>query len=218
MKRLFSKIVLVVLKKLSAASSYRRDEDSNPPALFLLGSLTPAWFKRVKWNFKYRKGKAPYGRSPASFVKYIVSHYASTTRLLDVGCGSGTFLQDLREAGWTGHYTGLDISARAINDAKRDFDNKADWIVSDVESFKPDGYWEVICFIESIYYVPVAKLLPVLRCLAEHLTEEGSIVMRLGNLSRHIDHMRELGHCCGEFEIKTDAHSIVRITRSQLLY
>ena len=207
---------LAFLKGLSLTSSFRREGDPNPPVLFLLGTVTPAWVKRVIWNFKYHK-VSPYGSSPASFVMYIATHCDSSTRLLDVGCGSGTFLRELRAAGWTGQYTGLDISPRAIQDAKRLCGENAEWIAGDVETFRTDGQWDVICFIESVYYVPVGNLLTVLRRLATYLGEDGYIIMRVWNWAKHSDHIRELSQHCPGFEAERGSDSIVRITKSQLL-
>ena len=214
---MISRMSLAFLRRLSATSRFRRAEDPDPPAFFLLGGLSPAWLKRAIWNFKYRSAD-PNGRSPASAVRYITTHFGPTTRLLDVGCGPGTFLRELREAGWTGHYTGLDISPRAVSAARLLFDERADWIVGDIETFKTEEYWDVICFIESIYYLPIAKQTRVLRRVSEHLSDDGCVVIRVWNWARHSDHIRELSHCCTGFETGGSSDTIVRITKSQFVF
>ena len=208
---------LAFLGWLSATSRFRRAEDPDPPAFFLLGGLSPAWLKRAIWNFKYRSA-VPNGRSPASAVRYITTHFGPTTRLLDVGCGPGTFLRELREAGWTGRYTGLDISDRAVRTAKLLCDGSADWIVGNIEAFKTEECWDVICFIEAVYYIPTSKLAVVLRRLSEHLSDEGCVIIRVWNWARHRDHIRELYHCCTGFETGGASDTIVCITKSQFLF
>lgn len=165
---MIERISVALLKWVSATSRFRLDEDPNPPAFFLLGSLIPAWLKCAIWNFKHHRADLN-GKSPADALRYITQHCGPTTRLLDIGCGPGIFLRELRKSGYTGHYTGLDISRSAVNQARLLCDERADWVVGDIETFNTRESYDIICFIESIYYMPVAKLEPVLRHLSQCL-------------------------------------------------
>ena len=205
-----------LLKWFSATSRFRLDEDPNPPAFFLLGNLIPAWLKCAIWDFKYHRADLN-GRSPADALRFITMHCGPATRLLDIGCGAGVFLRELRKSGYNGHYTGFDISRRAINHARLLCDRQADWIVGDIETFNTRETYDIICFIESIYYIPVVKLEPVLRHLSECLTTDGRIVIRIWNQGKHRDHIRELSHWFKGFETEKDSDAIVHITRSQLM-
>ena len=186
----------------------------NSSAISLVGRFSPAWVRRAIWNFKYRDA-SPNGRPPAGAVAYIAAHFGSTSRLLDVGCGPGTFLRRLREAGWMGLYTGLDISDKAIREAMLLSDCRADWIVADIESFRSDEHWDAICFIESVYYIPIAKLAGVVRRVSERLSPDGCVIVRVWDWGRHRDHIRELSRCCSGFEAGRVSDTIVRITKSQ---
>src|SRR5207244_3988784 len=115
-------------RTMTILNRQQREHVRNTSAISLLSGLLPAWLKRAIWNFKYRDAFQD-ARTPASVVAYIATHFGRAPRLLDVGCGPGTFLRDLREAGWAGRYTGLDISDRAIGAARLLSDDRAEWIV-----------------------------------------------------------------------------------------
>jgi len=73
-------------------------------------------FKRLKFNLSYF-GKAPWdtGITPPELYDFIASHPAG--RALDIGCGTGTNVITLANAGWQA--TGFDFAPRAIQIAKR---------------------------------------------------------------------------------------------------
>ena len=109
--------------------------------------------------------------------------------------------------------SGLDISDRAIGAAKLLSDDRAKWIVGDIETFNTEECWDVICFIESIYYVPIPKLAGVLHRLSEQLSPGGCIIIRVWNSARHSHHIRELSRCCSGFEIDRISDTIFRVRK-----
>ncbi len=65
--------------------------------------------------------------------------------IIDIGGGDGFLLDNLLQLGYT-NITVLDISANAIDRAKKRLGDQADnvhWIVSDITSFIPDSQYEV---------------------------------------------------------------------------
>ena len=72
--------------------------------------------KRLQFNLSYF-GKAPWdtGITPPELYDFIASHPAG--RALDIGCGTGTNVITLVNAGWQA--TGFDFAAHAIQIAKR---------------------------------------------------------------------------------------------------
>ena len=72
--------------------------------------------RRLKFNFSYF-GKAPWdtGISPPELYDFIASHPAG--RALDIGCGTGTNVITLANAGW--QVAGFDFASLAIQMAKR---------------------------------------------------------------------------------------------------
>ncbi|GJQ34653.1 MAG: type 11 methyltransferase [Anaerolineaceae bacterium] len=74
-------------------------------------------FRRIKFDLAYLFGNAPWdgGISPPELYDFIAAHSAG--RALDIGCGTGTNIITLANAGW--QVTGFDFSPRAIKNAKR---------------------------------------------------------------------------------------------------
>ncbi|MBK8780355.1 MAG: class I SAM-dependent methyltransferase [Anaerolineales bacterium] len=72
--------------------------------------------KRLQFNLSYF-GKAPWdtGITPPELYDFIASHPAG--HALDIGCGTGTNVITLVNAGWQA--TGFDFASRAINMAKQ---------------------------------------------------------------------------------------------------
>jgi SAM-dependent methyltransferase len=73
--------------------------------------------RRLKFDLAYLLGNAPWdsGISPPELYDFIASHPPG--RALDIGCGTGTNIITLANAGW--QVTGFDFSPRAIQLAKR---------------------------------------------------------------------------------------------------
>lgn len=74
-------------------------------------------FRRLKFDTSYLFGNAPWdsGISPPELYDFIASHPPG--RAIDIGCGTGTNIVTLANAGW--QVTGFDFSPRAISLAKR---------------------------------------------------------------------------------------------------
>jgi len=74
-------------------------------------------FRRIKFETSYRFGSPPWdsGVSPPELYDFIASH--PPARAIDIGCGTGTNLITLTNAGW--QVTGFDFAPRAITIAKR---------------------------------------------------------------------------------------------------
>lgn len=73
--------------------------------------------RRIKFNISYLLGNAPWdsGISPPELYDFIAAHPAG--RALDIGCGTGTNLITLVNAGW--QVEGFDFAPRAVQLAKR---------------------------------------------------------------------------------------------------
>lgn len=72
---------------------------------------------RLRFNFSYITKKAPWdsGISPPELYDFLSTHPAG--RALDIGCGTGTNLITLANAGWQAQ--GFDFSSQAIKLAKQ---------------------------------------------------------------------------------------------------
>lgn len=72
--------------------------------------------RRLKFNLSYF-GKAPWdsGITPPELYEFIAHNKAG--RAIDIGCGTGTNIITLANAGW--QVTGFDFAARAVQIARR---------------------------------------------------------------------------------------------------
>ena len=73
--------------------------------------------RRIKFDISYLFGNVPWdsGISPPELYDFIASHPVG--RALDIGCGTGTNIITLANAGWQAE--GFDFAPRAIQIAKR---------------------------------------------------------------------------------------------------
>ena len=89
-------------------------------------------FRRLIFNFWYfRKPPWDSGISPPELLEFIQTHPPG--KAIDLGCGTGTNVITLAEAGW--QVTGVDFASRAINIAKQKLSTKniqADLHIGDV--------------------------------------------------------------------------------------
>jgi SAM-dependent methyltransferase len=139
----------------------------------------PLPVKRAVWDLKYRIFGYPRHTAAVDALEYLVTHLPNRASLLELGAGRGSLLHGLREKGWTGSYCGVDISSKAVADARSGGDQRASWVVSDIEGFTSPLKWDAIALIESIYYVKLDVLSPVLARLMGLLEDQGFILLRL---------------------------------------
>jgi SAM-dependent methyltransferase len=152
-----------------------------------LRSSAPSFVKKVVWDFKHRKSQNNPNASP--ILDFLASRIGAGESLLDFGCGTGNLLTGLRRKSWIGEYTGVDISPKAIAVAQELADRKSQWRICPAEHFSFDRNYDIICFVESIYYVRRERIQDLLlRCRA-HCRR---IYIRIWDLVRHDDFVTEI--------------------------
>jgi 2-polyprenyl-3-methyl-5-hydroxy-6-metoxy-1,4-benzoquinol methylase len=106
----------------------------------------------------------------------LLEKYASGGAILDLGCGIGylgEFIDDSRFS----VYVGVDISDKAIEDAKRKKESpNLRYVTGDIETYVPEGWFNVIAFKDSIYYVPFHQLTRVLDRSGGYLSDTGVLI------------------------------------------
>lgn len=169
-----------------------------------LRSVLPVAVKKVMWDLKY--GALGYSMSlaPADAVAELLRNLHDATSILELGCGTGSLLTALRNAGWEGHYCGVDISPRAIKSAQKRSDQKSSWVVSDIETFRSPFRWDAVVLIESIYYINMRELPGVLGRIMASLQEYGILLVRLHDTHRHHEYVAEVQRILPTVEKRSD--------------
>jgi len=127
------------------------------PFLTTLGAMLPGVSNKATWEREYAEGAWSRLGAGGDADRYaiILGHLlrrATTSSLLDVGCGSGHLLEFVSRADLT-DYVGLDISEEAIKLAEaRGFAN-ASFHASTAEAYTPDRKFDVIVFNEVVFYL-----------------------------------------------------------------
>jgi 2-polyprenyl-3-methyl-5-hydroxy-6-metoxy-1,4-benzoquinol methylase len=161
-----------------------------------LRANVPVFLKKLIWEIKYGFRNYAMPVAPGDVVSHL-SRLPNHARILELGCGGGSLLKALREAGWQGHYCGSDISEAAIRGASKiEKNGNSSWIVSDIESFASDLKWDVIALVEVIYYVKIDQVSAVLNRAVGMLNPGGYLLLRIHDFSKHhqyVDAIQGLG-------------------------
>ncbi|MGA8764172.1 MAG: class I SAM-dependent methyltransferase, partial [Candidatus Sulfotelmatobacter sp.] len=120
---------------------------------------------------KYGLLRYPQLVAPEDALQYLSAWLPANGSLLELGCGRGSLIRALRQNAWMGDYCGVDISKQAIGDARKFADHRISWVVSDLESFRSALQWDAVAMIESIYYIGLEELRPVLNRIMGTLRE-----------------------------------------------
>jgi 2-polyprenyl-6-hydroxyphenyl methylase/3-demethylubiquinone-9 3-methyltransferase len=144
--------------------------------------------KAFLWNTEFSRGRCDYLESTIGDLVYpYVEKYANHGSILDLGCGSGNTGNEL-DANAYADYTGVDISDVAIEKARvRTEENrrvdKNNYFQSNILSYLPTRQFDVILFRESIYYMPLRKIKPMLDRYSRYLKEGGVFIVRMARVS-----------------------------------
>jgi 2-polyprenyl-6-hydroxyphenyl methylase/3-demethylubiquinone-9 3-methyltransferase len=143
----------------------------------------PRSIKARLWNREFLRGcwDEIYS-TPGDFRYAYIEKYAHRGSILDLGCGSGNTGLELQPGSYA-CYVGVDISDAAIRIA-RERSKLADrmnnrYAQGDITEFVPVQLFDVILFRESIYYIPISKILETLRRYSHFLVPNGVIIVTL---------------------------------------
>ena len=149
---------------------------TDPTALPLSARLARRvrrWFgidRERRWNTQYADGVWDRLHDLDELAHHsVLAGYAAFFKpdaaLLDVGCGDGVFLTQLRDR--YGSYVGLDF-AEPIRRAQERANERTHFAVADINEFTTDDRFDAIVFNETLYYLhdPLAGLRRYRRFLA----------------------------------------------------
>jgi len=73
--------------------------------------------------------------------------------VLEVGCGTGSFFEVLRDSGWIGKYKGTDYTERFVDTCKKNFPG-INWEVQDARKLKEkDNSWDAIVLVHTLDHI-----------------------------------------------------------------
>jgi SAM-dependent methyltransferase len=139
--------------------------------------------KRRLWNHEYRRGRWNCLDSMADDCVYThIEKHAKNGSILDLGCGPGAVGTELSGAAYHS-YTGVDICDVAIEKARsRAAENrrteKNAYFQSDILSYVPKQYYDVIFFGDSIYYFSWQRIIEILNYYSKYLKQDGVFIVR----------------------------------------
>lgn len=132
------------------------------------------------WDIQYRLGIWDFldaGDASGRELAGIIAEYLPQASILDLGCGTsvnlplapGTYLR----------YHGIDISAKAIRQARMIGRPHATYETADILTYAPQETYNAILLREVIYYLPVAKVSGFLDRLSGFLAPGGVIAIQV---------------------------------------
>lgn len=150
---------------------------------FLL-SYGPQMIKRRVWDKEFSEGKWNFIDDTRGDCVYAhLEKYAQKGSILDLGCGPGNTANELPADAYSS-YTGVDISEEALAKAvtRTEANGRAGknrFVRTDFLEFQPSERFDVVLFRESMYHIPIGKILPILNKYSHHLTDKGVFIVRM---------------------------------------
>lgn len=120
--------------------------------------------------------------APCMIAAGYVNHLFRAPRVLDMGCGHGR-LGKLLSRFPLQSYVGVDLSTEAIAQARAAGIENASFIVGDFEVALPAQRFDVVVFLDSLYYA--RDPLAVLRRYSEALDPEGLFIVSMYRYSNN---------------------------------
>jgi predicted TPR repeat methyltransferase len=154
-----------------------------------LRASLPIGMKKYVWELKYGLLRYPQFIAPEDVVQFLSTRLPTISSVLDLGCGRGSLLRALRASEWSGNYCGVDISKRAVEEARGIPDQRSSWVASDFESFRSPFHWDLIAMVESLYYVKLDELPSFLNRMMAMLSENGILLFRLHEFEKHREYI-----------------------------
>jgi trans-aconitate methyltransferase len=150
----------------------------------LLQAYGSGTIKRHLWNGEFARGRWNCPDRPATDFAYpCVEKYACDGSILDLGCGAGRAANELDATAFQ-RYTGVDVSDVALESARTTAaaagrSAQVFFTQSDIASYVPAERHDVILFMESLYYVPWARIPALLDRYSNYLKPAGVFIVRM---------------------------------------
>ena len=140
--------------------------------------------KQEIWDQEFQAGEWPHLDSTADDPVYkCLEKYTNGGSIVDLGCGAGNTGNELNTRSFS-EYTGVAVSQVATNlaaarSSRNGRDKKDQYFCGDITPFVPSGRYQVILFRESIFYIPLSKIVDVLLRYRKHRKQNGVFIVRM---------------------------------------
>jgi SAM-dependent methyltransferase len=140
--------------------------------------------KQKLWDGEFANGRWDVLDTTTNDCVYSrIERAANGGSILDLGCGSGSTVNELDESSFS-EYVGVDISEVAIAKAQRRTEangraHKCRFLQGDVTAFEPTREFDVILFRDSIYYIKRQRIVATLMRYSQWLREDGVFIVRI---------------------------------------
>jgi SAM-dependent methyltransferase len=166
----------------------KSDENIPQRALrFALGafkSYAPSGLKRIFWDKEYSGTKWDFADHTENDCVYShLEKHAANGSILDLGCGSGNTSNELAANAYE-KYLGVDISEVCLSKARRRSQEsgraaKNQFVYGEILEFSTPQQFDVILLRESLYHVPMRKIVSTLNRYSKNLRDNGVFVVRI---------------------------------------
>jgi 2-polyprenyl-3-methyl-5-hydroxy-6-metoxy-1,4-benzoquinol methylase len=134
--------------------------------------LLDTQYASAEWDYLRSIGEAPRFGVVSAYCRQL----GSDGSLLEVGCGEGFLLEQLDRSRYA-HFTGVDISAVAIDRARKLEDQRTTFVCSDAEGYVPDRNFDLIVFNEVLEYFD--DPLALVQRYDPFLAEQGHVIVSM---------------------------------------
>ncbi len=120
----------------------------------------------------------PWGFEYYAYIEKVLEHLKKIpfTSLLDVGCGEGKLLLELRPRFKLERLKGIDLSERAILFAKAfNFNNGVDFTVEDIANLRET--FDCITLIETVEHISDSEIPAFIQAIFDHLASNGTVIV-----------------------------------------
>lgn len=136
-----------------------------------------ASLKQAAMNARFASGDWSGYSEPPEFVRLIES-LAQGGNIVVLGCGGNPLGRALKPNSYATMY-GVDLSEAGIKIARADAPPRQFFQVANMLDYRPAESPDLVVFSESIYYLPTAEILPLLKFWQGKLVPGGSIVVTI---------------------------------------
>jgi len=136
-------------------------------------------FKNLRWGYIY-----------LSYINLIISivNDLQPESLLDIGCGDGRFLHELRKKNSNIILEGKDISEQSIAYAKAfNINSDITFTQEDIVKAKDNKKFECITLIETLEHIPPEQINSFLKSISYRLVDKGKLILTVPSKNVKVD-------------------------------